>query len=140
MSTSPQWKPKINQANPCLKHPCTDWFPMLDITKVGHAHHNAASAERTNVSGTKPTIQIKPRKVDTKMLNCQNNIINISAKNTLKTINSGSANLATISSRERLIQVSAEVVAEPVRKKETIVKGRYQKMFKTAKEKETIVK
>jgi len=61
------------------------------------------------------------------MLNCQNNIINISAKNTLKTINSGSANLATISSRERLIQVSAEVVAEPVRKKETIVKGRYQK-------------
>jgi hypothetical protein len=35
--------------------------------------------------------------------------------------------LATISSRERLIQVSAEVVAEPVRKKETIVKGRYQK-------------
>ena len=35
--------------------------------------------------------------------------------------------MATISSRERLIQVSAEVVAEPVRKKETIVKGRYQK-------------
>jgi hypothetical protein len=74
------------------------------------------------------------------MLNCQNNKINISAKNKLKTINSGSANLATISSRERLIQVSAEVVAEPVRKKETIVKGRYQKMFKTTKEKETIVK
>ena len=75
------------------------------------------------------------------MLNCQNNIINISAKNTLKTIKYyESANWATISSRERLIQVSAEVVAEPVRKKETIVKGRYQKMFKTAKEKETIVK
>ena len=74
------------------------------------------------------------------MLNCQ--IINKhSAKNTLKTIKYyESANWATISSRERLIQVSAEVVAEPVRKKETIVKGRYQKMFKTAKEKETIVK
>ena len=66
-----------------------------------------------------------------------------SAKNTLKTIKYyESANWATISSRERLIQVSAEVVAEPVRKKETIVKGRYQKkkMFKTTKEKETIVK
>ena len=74
------------------------------------------------------------------MLNCQ--IINKhSAKNTLKTIKYyESANWATISSRERLIQVSAEVVAEPVRKKETIVKGRYQKMFKTTKEKETIVK
>ena len=61
------------------------------------------------------------------MLNCQ--IINKhSAKNTLKTIKYyESANWATISSRERLIQVSAEVVAEPVRKKETIVKGRYQK-------------
>ena len=69
------------------------------------------------------------------MLNCQ--IINKhSAKNTLKTIKYyESANWATISSRERLIQVSAEVVAEPVRKKETIVKGRYQKMFKTTKRK-----
>ena len=74
------------------------------------------------------------------MLNCQ--IINKhSAKNTLKTIKYyESANWATISSRERLIQVSAEVVAEPVRKKETIVKSRYQKCSKLPKEKETIVK
>ena len=56
------------------------------------------------------------------MLNCQ--IINKhSAKNTLKTIKYyESANWATISSRERLIQVSAEVVAEPVRKKKQLSK------------------
>ena len=86
---------------------------MLDITKMGPVPPNAASAMTTNVSGTRPTIQIKPRKVDTKMLNCQNNKINISAKNKLTTISTGSANLATISSRE----ISAEVVVEPVRKK-----------------------
>ena len=46
-----------------------------------------------------------------------------SAKNTLKTIKYyESANWATISSRERLIQVSAEVVAEPVRKKKQLSK------------------
>jgi hypothetical protein len=65
-----------------------------------------------------------------------------SAKNTLKTIKYyESANWATISSRERLIQVSAEVVAEPVRKKKKqLSKVDTKKCSKLPKEKETIVK
>jgi hypothetical protein len=83
-----RWKLKNNQANPCLRLQCTDWFPMLDITKVGPAHPNAASAMTTSVSGTRLIIQIKPSKVDAKsskksqrkINNCQKNRINIFAK------------------------------------------------------------
>jgi hypothetical protein len=74
------------------------------------------------------------------MLNCQNNKINISAKNKLKTINSGSANLATISSRERSNPSISGSSCRTCQKKETIVKSRYQKCSKLPKEKETIVK